>query len=70
MILRDTKGGRRIAEAWQSTSWGMFQVSGSNSEMVGWPTVGAFVAAAMARGCRHNSSKVGTALDANVHISR
>ncbi|NMM01875.1 N-acetylmuramidase family protein [Paraburkholderia sp. RP-4-7] len=44
MILRDSKGGRRISEAWQSTSWGMFQVLGSNSRMVGWPTVGAFVA--------------------------
>jgi hypothetical protein len=43
MILRDGNGRRRTSEAWQSASWGMFQVMGSNFSSVGWTTIDSFV---------------------------
>jgi N-acetylmuramidase len=43
MILRDG-GNRRTSDAWQSASWGMFQVMGFNYSHVGWNSIDAFVA--------------------------
>jgi hypothetical protein len=43
MILRDGTGRRRFSEAWQSASWGMFQVMGFNFRMVGASSIGDFV---------------------------
>ena len=43
MILRDGNGVRRSSDAWQSTSWGMFQVMGFNHVAVGWANVNDFV---------------------------
>ena len=43
MILRDPAGCRRTSEAWQSASWGMFQVMGRNFRTVGWSSIGDFV---------------------------
>lgn len=42
MILRDGTGKRRAQDAWQSASWGMFQVMGFNYA-VDWSTIDAFV---------------------------
>jgi N-acetylmuramidase len=42
MILRDASGKRRAADAWQSASWGMFQVMGFNYT-VDWTTIDGFV---------------------------
>ena len=44
MILRNAAGTRRTSDAWQSASWGMFQVMGFNFSSVGWATINAFVA--------------------------
>jgi hypothetical protein len=44
MILRGPGGARRTSDAWQSASWGMFQVMGFNFSSVGWATIDAFVA--------------------------
>jgi hypothetical protein len=41
MILRDATGKRRTADAWQSASWGMFQVMGFNFG-VDWADVDTF----------------------------
>lgn len=42
MILRDGAN-RRVSDAWQSTSWGMFQVMGFNHASVGWANINDFV---------------------------
>lgn len=42
MILRDGAGRRRTSEAWQSASWGMFQVMGFNYT-VDWANIDTFV---------------------------
>lgn len=44
MLLQDGAGRRRYSEAWQSTSWGMFQIMGFNYKLVGWTSVESFVA--------------------------
>jgi hypothetical protein len=43
MLLRDVSGRRRYSEAWQSASWGMFQVMGINFRDVGWSSIEEFV---------------------------
>jgi len=43
MILQDGNGVRRSSDAWQSTSWGMFQVMGFNHVAVGWANINDFV---------------------------
>jgi len=42
MILRDATGQRRTSDAWQSASWGMFQVMGFNYT-VDWTDINTFV---------------------------
>ena len=42
MILRDGAN-RRASDAWQSSSWGMFQVMGFNHAAVGWSNINDFV---------------------------
>ena len=44
MILRDANRNRRTSDAWQSASWGMFQVMGFNFSNVGWASINDFVA--------------------------
>lgn len=44
MLLRDRAGRRRYSEAWQSTSWGMFQIMGFNYKEAGWSSLESFVA--------------------------
>jgi hypothetical protein len=43
MILRDAARVRRSSDAWQSTSWGMFQVMGFNHAVVGWGNINDFI---------------------------
>lgn len=43
MLLRDIGYRRRYSEAWQSTSWGMFQIMGFNFKDVGWNSIEDFV---------------------------
>lgn len=43
MILRDANRTRRFSDVWQSTSWGMFQIMGSNFASSGAADVRAFV---------------------------
>ena len=42
MILREAGGKRRTSDAWQSASWGMFQVMGFNYT-VDWSDIDTFV---------------------------
>jgi N-acetylmuramidase len=43
MILSNGVGGRRYGDAWQSASWGKFQVLGVNYAGVGWVSLESFV---------------------------
>jgi hypothetical protein len=71
MILRDGAN-RRASDAWQSTSWGMFQVMGFNFAPVGWPNINDFVADMFRSEGQHLRAFIGycNANHLNGHIQR
>lgn len=58
MILRDARGNRRTSDAWQSASWGMFQVMGFNYT-VDWTDINTFVSDMFASEAQHLRGFVG-----------
>ncbi|HEU0177511.1 MAG TPA: N-acetylmuramidase family protein [Blastocatellia bacterium] len=59
MILRDGNRNRRSSDAWQSTSWGMFQVMGFNYAAVGWGNIDDFVADMFRSEAQHLQAFIG-----------
>jgi hypothetical protein len=59
MILRNAARERRVSDAWQSASWGMFQVMGSNFAACGWGSLNQFVTDMFASEGQHLRSFIG-----------
>jgi hypothetical protein len=59
LLLRDATGRRRYKDAWNSASWGRFQVMGFNHSLVGWNSIEEFVMAMCSSESDHLNAFVG-----------